>query len=37
MDSNEFGVHAEISVIPIISSRGDEENAIADSGIQRYS
>lgn len=29
-------VHAEISVIPIISSRGDKENAISDSGMSKY-
>lgn len=40
MDSNEFGssplVHSEISVIPVISSRGDKENAISDSGMSKY-
>lgn len=29
-------VHAEISVIPIISSRGDKGNAISDSGMSKY-
>ena len=29
-------VHAEISVIPIISSRGDKENANSDSGMSKY-
>lgn len=29
-------VHAEISVIPIISSRGDKMNAILDSGTSKY-
>jgi uncharacterized protein YqgV (UPF0045/DUF77 family) len=29
-------VHAEISVIPIISSRGDKKNAILDSGTSKY-
>jgi uncharacterized protein YqgV (UPF0045/DUF77 family) len=29
-------VHAEISVIPIISSRGDNENTNSDSGMSKY-
>ena len=29
-------VHAEISVIPIVSSRRDKENAISDSGMSEY-
>jgi uncharacterized protein (TIGR00106 family) len=29
-------VHAEISVIPLISSRGDNENANSDSGMSIY-
>jgi uncharacterized protein (TIGR00106 family) len=29
-------VHAELSVIPIISSRGDKESAISDSGMSKY-
>jgi uncharacterized protein (TIGR00106 family) len=29
-------VHAEISVIPIISSRGDNENNDSDSGMSKY-
>jgi uncharacterized protein (TIGR00106 family) len=29
-------VHAEISVIPIISSRGDNENTNSNSGMSKY-
>jgi uncharacterized protein (TIGR00106 family) len=29
-------VHAEISVVPIISSRGDKENTNSDSGMSEY-
>jgi hypothetical protein len=40
MDSNDFGtqplVHAEISVIPIISSRGDNKNTNSGSGMSKY-
>ena len=29
-------IHAEISVIPIISSRGDNKNTNSDSGMSKY-
>jgi uncharacterized protein YqgV (UPF0045/DUF77 family) len=29
-------VHAEISVTPMISSRGNDENTDSDSGMSRY-